>query len=182
MELTNKVETKEIEINGEKIEVKNRISSARKIAIIATCLKESSSDGIYNKLAYETSIYTMLVLSYTNIAEKINNFREDNIPLMELYDDFDSNGIIENVITEIESMNKGETTTFLTYATEMYNEARESVNSSGYAVANLTGTLSTTFAEVSNYITALTEDPELKAKIKAELSKNLVPENDGTKN
>ena len=63
MELTNKVETKEIEVNGEKIEIKDRISSARKIAIIATCLKESSSKGIYNKLAYETSIYTMLVLS-----------------------------------------------------------------------------------------------------------------------
>ena len=181
MELTNKVETKEIEINGEKIEVKNRISSARKIAIIATCLKESSSDGIYNKLAYETSIYTMLVLSYTNIANKINNFTEDNLPLMELYDEFDSNGIIENVITEIESMNKGETTTFLTYATEMYDEAKESANSIGYGLANLAGTLSATFGDITHILSSIAEDPEMKDKISSAIN-TLEDKTDKTKN
>jgi hypothetical protein len=174
MELEIKIETKEVEINGESITVKSRISTREKETIIGICLKNASLGGTYNKLRYETTIYAMLVLYYSNIAEKIDNFKEEsNADLTSLYDKFDSNGITDTIINEIESMNKGETILFLNYATEMYNEAKESADSVGYALSNLTTTFSTTIDNITTSLGEYINDPDFKEKLLEEATKAL---------
>lgn len=162
MKLELQRETKEVEINGETVEVYSRISTARKQAIILTCLKEASLTGSYNKILYETSFYGLVVLSYSNIQQKIDGFDGNQTQLMDLYDEFDSNGIISKVVSTVEEMNKGEITNFLEYATTMYSESKEASESAGYGLSNLIANLSTTFGGIADTLQELQKnDPEL---------------------
>ena len=92
----------------------------------------ASGDGFYSRMLYEASLYGMIVLSYTDIKDKITDF--DKVSLVDLYDYMDQSGLVQKVIHTIHEMNPKEIDTFIAYASKMFDDAREDGNSASSAV------------------------------------------------
>lgn len=127
-----KYPTVEIDFNGETITVTGGLSTLRKNGIIAACLRNAGGDGFYSRMLYEASLYGMIVLSYTDIKDKITDF--DKVSLVDLYDYMDQSGLVQKVIHTIHEMNPKEIDTFIAYASKMFDDAREDGNSASSAV------------------------------------------------
>lgn len=155
LELQNK--TKEIEILGEKVTVSGRISSIEKETIIIGALKNSMIDGTYNRLFYEESLYVGILVHYSDIGKKLEDKSIETTPWIELYDLFDSNGIIGTVIDAVNSLNDKEIESLLNYATQIYEESKATLDSSAYAISNFAGLFGTTLDQIGVMMQAIAD-------------------------
>lgn len=97
LKLKTKNEIKEIDFEGNKIEVKQYLSISDKIDLIDITLQKAKEDRLYNPLKVEMYFNLYLVYLYTNI-KFTDKQKEDE---EKLYDILDSNGLIDAIITAI---------------------------------------------------------------------------------
>ena len=97
LKLKLKDEIKEIDFNGNKIEVKQYLSINDKIDLIDITLQKAKENRLYDPLKVNMYFHLNLIYLYTNISFT-DKQREDE---MKLYDILDSNGLINAVIAAI---------------------------------------------------------------------------------
>ena len=97
LKLKLKEENKEIDFNGNKIEVKQYLSINDKIDLIDITLQKAKENRLYDPLKVNMYFHLNLIYLYTNISFT-DKQREDE---MKLYDILDSNGLINAVIAAI---------------------------------------------------------------------------------
>ena len=97
LKLKLKEEIKEIDFNGNKIEVKQYIPINDKIDLIDITLQKSQEDRLYNPLKVNMYFHLNLIYLYTNITFT-DKQREDE---EKLYDILDSNGLIDIIVQAI---------------------------------------------------------------------------------
>ena len=97
LKLKLKDEIKEIDFNGNKIEVKQYLSINDKIDLVDITLQKAKENRLYDPLKVNMYFHLNLIYLYTNISFT-DKQREDE---MKLYDILDSNGLINAVIAAI---------------------------------------------------------------------------------
>lgn len=90
---------KEFDFNGAKIEVKQYLPIEDKNDLIQIALQKSEEDGIYNETKLEMYFNLNLIYLYTNITFTEKQ-KEDEA---KLYDLLESNGLVTNIIQNIDS-------------------------------------------------------------------------------
>lgn len=94
------------------ITVKEYLPVEDKIDLIAIALQKAEEDGIYNELLLDVYFHLNIIYLYTNIEFS----DEDRLNELELYDKLDTNGIINDVIA---NMNQNEYNNLKDYLTVM---------------------------------------------------------------
>ena len=97
LKLKTKEENKEIDFEGNKIEVKQYLPIADKIDLIDITLQKSKEERLYNPIKVNMYFHLHLVYLYTNISFTEKQ-REDE---EKLYDVLDSNGLIDAIVAAI---------------------------------------------------------------------------------
>lgn len=97
LKLKAKEEIKEIDFEGNKIEVKQYLPIADKIDLIDITLQKSKEERLYNPIKVNMYFHLHLVYLYTNISFTEKQ-REDE---EKLYDVLDSNGLIDAIVAAI---------------------------------------------------------------------------------
>lgn len=97
LKLKTRNEIKEIDFEGNKIEVKQYLSISDKIDLIDITLQKAKEDRLYNPLKVEMYFNLHLVYLYTNI-KFTDKQKEDE---EKLYNILDSNGLIDAIIAAI---------------------------------------------------------------------------------
>ena len=97
LKLKTKEEVKEIDFNGNKIEINQYLSIKDKIDLIDITLQKSKEENIYNPIKVDMYFHLHLIYLYTNISFTEKQ-REDE---SKLYDALESNGLINAVVAEI---------------------------------------------------------------------------------
>lgn len=97
LKLKMKEDIKEIEYNGNKIEVKQYLPIKDKIDLIDITLQKSKEDNLYDPIKINMYFHLHLIYLYTNITFTEKQ-REDE---EKLYDILDSNGLINEIIMAI---------------------------------------------------------------------------------
>lgn len=90
-------EVKEIDFNGNKIEVKQYLSTEDKIDLVDVTLQKSKEGNLYNPLKVNMYFHLNLIYLYTNLSFT-DKQREDE---EKIYDILDSNGLIDEIIKAI---------------------------------------------------------------------------------
>ena len=88
---------KVIKIGGKDVAVKQYLSAEDKNAILEIAMQQSDQGTILNTFALDAIFHTYLVLKYTDIAVDLEQFEN----ILELYDLFESNGVINAVVSAI---------------------------------------------------------------------------------
>ncbi len=96
---TNKIETKEIKFNDEIIKVKQYITASNKNDLIAITLQKCIENNVINVIKKEIYFYCYLIKMYTDIEFNIEDDNEEAV--YAIYDNLESNGIIQAVIDAI---------------------------------------------------------------------------------
>ena len=94
LKLKTKDEIKEIDFNGNKIEVKQYLPITDKIDLIDITLQKSREDRLYNPLKVNMYFHLHLIYLYTNITFTDKQKEDEE----KLYDVLDSNGLINAVV------------------------------------------------------------------------------------
>ena len=97
LKLKTKEEIKEIDFEGNKIEVKQYLPITDKIDLIDITLQKSKEERLYNPIKVNMYFHLHLIYLYTNISFTEKQ-REDE---EKLYDVLDSNGLIDAVVAAI---------------------------------------------------------------------------------
>lgn len=97
LKLKAKEEIKEIDFEGNKIEVKQYLPITDKIDLIDITLQKSKEERLYNPIKVNMYFHLHLIYLYTNISFTEKQ-REDE---EKLYDVLDSNGLIDAVVAAI---------------------------------------------------------------------------------
>ena len=97
LKLKIKDEIKEIDFNGNKIEVKQYLPVSDKIDLVDITLQKAKEDRLYNPIKVNMYFHLHLIYLYTNISFTEKQ-REDE---EKLYDVLDSNGLIDAVVAAI---------------------------------------------------------------------------------
>ena len=97
LKLKMKEDIKEIDFNGNKIEVKQYLSVSDKIDLVDATLQKSKENNLYDPIKVNMYFHLYLIYLYTNITFTEKQ-REDE---EKLYDILDSNGLINEVIMAI---------------------------------------------------------------------------------
>lgn len=172
LKLEKQVTQDTIKINDTEVTVYGTIGTYRKVGIIATALKQSTIDGIYNRMLFDAVFHTTFILEYTDIEVE----GMATLDIVELHDIFETNGVIASVINALNSINKGEFEELSQYADMLYDEAVANINSAATTVQLLLVGLSQLIEE-SNGNTKKT----ISKAIKEQLNKKPETE-DTTKN
>lgn len=90
-------EIKEIDFNGNKIEVKQFLPIQDQIDLIDVTLQKSKEENLYNPLKVNMYFHLNLIYLYTNLSFT-DKQREDE---EKIYDILDSNGLIDEVVKAI---------------------------------------------------------------------------------
>lgn len=90
-------EIKEIDFNGNKIEVKQFLPIQDQIDLIDITLQKSKEENLYNPLKVNMYFHLNLIYLYTNLSFT-DKQREDE---EKIYDILDSNGLIDEVVKAI---------------------------------------------------------------------------------
>ena len=97
LKLKAKDEVKTFTIGEKEIEVKQYLPAKEKNDLLEATLQEAAKGTIFNTHLMEVFFHVYLVFEYTNI-----NFTEaQKADLLKLYDVLETNGIIENVVSNI---------------------------------------------------------------------------------
>jgi len=90
-------EIKEIDFNGNKIEVKQFLPIQDQIDLIDITLQKSKEENLYNPLKVNMYFHLNLIYLYTNLSFT-DKQREDE---EKIYDILDSNGLIDEIVKAI---------------------------------------------------------------------------------
>lgn len=97
LKLKTKTDVKTFDYEGNTIEVLQYLPFEDKYSLIMIALQNALEEGIYNPLRLDMYFHLFLVYSYTNITftdkQRENEFK--------LYDTLKSNGILDNVLSNI---------------------------------------------------------------------------------
>ena len=97
LKLKQKEDIKEIDFNGNKIEVKQYLSINDAIDLVNITLQNSKEDNLYNPLKVDMYYHLYLIYLMTNITFTDKQKEDEE----KLYDVLLSNGLIDQVIAEI---------------------------------------------------------------------------------
>ena len=97
LKLKTKEEVKEIDFNGNKIEINQYLSIGDKIDLIDITLQKAREEKIYNPIKVDMFFHLHLIYLYTNLTFTEKQ-REDEY---KLYDVLESNGLIDAVMAAI---------------------------------------------------------------------------------
>lgn len=97
LKLKAKEDIKEIDFNGNKIEVKQYLPIADKIDLVDITLQKSKEEDLYNPLKVNMFFHLHLVYLYTNISFTDKQKEDEE----KLYDILDSNGLIDAIVAAI---------------------------------------------------------------------------------
>lgn len=115
LKLKTNTDVKEIVINDKTIAIKQYLPLDEKINLIECAIQAADGGTVMNELAIEAFFELYVIFKYTNIQ-----FTEKQMEnLSALYDAFESNGVIDQVITAIPRM---EYTSLLEALSRMRNE------------------------------------------------------------
>lgn len=122
------------EVENNTIKVKSKLSTLEKESIIKTCLGGCfNSDNTPSRLLYDTSLYAIIVLKYTDV--EIDGM--ENMSLFDLYDILETNEIIQKTLNCLENISKGEINELLNYADVAYEELLKQLVSASSAINSL---------------------------------------------
>ena len=131
-----KVQTnpKEIDFNGNKIEVLQYLPIEDKYDLVMVILQKSLEDGVYNPIKKDMYFHLYLVYMYTDITFTDKQKEDES----KLYDVLESNGLITEVIKNIpeEEYNK-----LFEYMNELMDLTFEYKKSSSAMISNIIETL-----------------------------------------
>lgn len=144
LKLKMKDEIKEIDFNGNKIEVKQYLPISDKIDLVDITLQKSQEERLYNPLKVNMYFHLNLIYLYTNITFT-DKQREDE---EKLYDVLDSNGIINKIVAAIPE-----------------NEYTDLLNKTTEKIENELKYNTTTAALVSKFINDLPRNAQAAAEI-----------------
>ena len=88
---------KVIKVMGDEISVKQYLPAAEKNSILELCIQKADSGTILNTFALDVTFHTYIVIKYTDIIFS----EEEKEDIFGLYDNLESNGIIDAVINAI---------------------------------------------------------------------------------
>lgn len=97
LKLKTKEDVKEIDFNGNKIEINQYLSIGDKIDLIDITLQKAREERIYNPIKVDMYFHLHLIYLYTNLTFTEKQ-REDEY---KLYDVLESNGLIDAVVAAI---------------------------------------------------------------------------------
>ena len=86
-----------IKINGKDVSVKQYLPAEDKNAILEIAMQQADKGTILNTFALDAIFHTYLILKYTDISVDA----EDMQNILDLYDIFESNGVVDAVIAAI---------------------------------------------------------------------------------
>lgn len=144
LKLKMKDEIKEIDFNGNKIEVKQYLPISDKIDLVDITLQKSQEERLYNPLKVNMYFHLHLIYLYTNITFT-DKQREDE---EKLYDILDSCGLINEVVAAIPE-----------------NEYTDLLNKTAEKIDNELKYNTTAAAIISKVIDDLPKNAEATAKI-----------------
>lgn len=144
LKLKMKDEIKEIDFNGNKIEVKQYLPISDKIDLVDITLQKSQEERLYNPLKVNMYFHLHLIYLYTNITFT-DKQREDE---EKLYDVLDSCGLINEVVAAIPE-----------------NEYIDLLNKTAEKIDNELKYNTTAAAIVSKFINDLPKNAEIAAQI-----------------
>lgn len=144
LKLKMKDEIKEIDFNGNKIEVKQYLPISDKIDLVDITLQKSQEERLYNPLKVNMYFHLHLIYLYTNITFT-DKQREDE---EKLYDILDSCGLINEVVAAIPE-----------------NEYTDLLNKTAEKIDNELKYNTTTAAIISKFINDLPKNAEIAAQI-----------------
>lgn len=144
LKLKMKDEIKEIDFNGNKIEVKQYLPISDKIDLVDITLQKSQEERLYNPLKVNMYFHLHLIYLYTNITFT-DKQREDE---EKLYDVLDSCGLINEVVAAIPE-----------------NEYIDLLNKTAEKIDNELKYNTTAAAIVSKFINDLPKNAEVAAQI-----------------
>jgi len=131
-----KVQTnpKEIDFNGNKIEILQYLPIEDKYDLVMVTLQKSLEDGVYNPIKKDMYFHLYLVYMYTDITFTDKQKEDES----KLYDVLESNGLITEVIKNIpeEEYNK-----LFEYMNELMDLTFEYKKSSSAMISNIIETL-----------------------------------------
>lgn len=151
MKLKINTQPKEIEINGNTIEVLQYLPIENKYDLVMITLQKSLEDGIYNPIKKDMYFHLYMTYMYTDISFTEKQ-KEDET---KLYDTLESNGIITEIIKNVpeEEYNK-----LFEYMDEIINLSMTYKISAGAMVSNLIEKLPEKTQEAVNILN--TFDPD----------------------
>jgi len=97
LKLKAKEEIKEIDFNGNKIEVKQYLPVTDKIDLIDITLQKAKEDNLYNPIKVNMYFHLHLVYLYTNITFTDKQKEDEE----KLFDVLESNGLINAIVAAI---------------------------------------------------------------------------------
>lgn len=122
-------------IGNEVINVDACKSTYKKQSIITAALQNAYNEKTQriDRMIYDSTFYTLLVLEYTDI--KIKDV--EDMAICDLYDLLESNNIIQETLDAIKEINPSEVKELISYADLAYEEFKKSINSASAAVNSL---------------------------------------------
>lgn len=127
--------TGSFQINNTDVKVAANLSTFEKQAIITGALNESIDNKLLrpSRIIFDSVLHALIVLKYTDI--EIEDMA--TLKIEDLYDIFESNGVIEMTLKAIEEINRGEIGELTQYADIAYDELNTQLNSAGAAVNSI---------------------------------------------
>jgi hypothetical protein len=116
-ELEIKIDTVEIEINGQKINVKQYLPVEKKAGIVNLAVSGTIVDGIVNEILMDAFFHVFVIEHYTDIDFSDAEFYD----VLQNFDRMSSNGIVSKIIDAIPPEE-------YEYLLSMANSAKNSVN------------------------------------------------------
>lgn len=132
LELKNNKKQTSFNIGSEVINVDVCKSTYEKQSIITAALQNAYNEETQriDRMIYDSTFYTLLVLKYTDIEIK----DVEDMAICDLYDLLESNNIIQQTLDAIKEVNPNEIRELTSYADIAYEEFKESINSASAAV------------------------------------------------
>jgi hypothetical protein len=96
-ELQIKIDTVEIEINGQKVNVKQYLPVEKKAGIVNLAVSGTVVDAIVNEIMMDAFLHVFIIEHYTDIDFSDGEFYD----VLENFDKMSSNGIINKIIDAI---------------------------------------------------------------------------------
>jgi hypothetical protein len=130
MKLKVNTETKEIDVNGSKIEVLQYLPIDDKYTLLNVTLQKAKEGAIYNPLKKDMFFHLHLVYMYTNLVFT-DKQREDE---SKLYDTLVSNGVLDKII---EAIPESEFNLLYSYLNDQEQEILKFRNTVGGAISEV---------------------------------------------
>ena len=120
LQINNDIKT--IEVNGNKISIKQYLPAAEKNLILASAIENANGD-VLNTFALDAYFHLFIVLKYTDIEF------DDDMNLLDAYDILESNGIINQVISAMNSAEYKDLRDHLIELQNIYSNYNNSISS-----------------------------------------------------